>query len=443
MPNAMQNATHSIGLLTLIFLVHTRAEPNNQACKVHNSDECTITTPTSAAQRKNGFTSTDIAKVLASEQPTSAAQRKNGFSSADIAKVLASEQQVWNDQTHADLSNNTRIFGEKSEDSLGHSATYLHAHIDQGLLDKLLSIAMELEAEAGWRIASSGVFKNLYPRAVESIRYSSSSNNSNGDVEIGWHSDFMSVMTVSVMLSPPRSFTGGVFQTRRLGSEDESAPVQNYTLNQGDVTVWKSWDRHRVAPLVAGHRHVFVVQFWTAPAHVDKRLGPAPDFYFTESTDMLLPYCDAITSVDPESFYAAQICGKWIRNVGVKLQRQSNMPAQHLFELSIVYHKRAANIASESIMLRTPLLGQAQSQSRIVFAPSVHPTSNQLQHLLQLCEKVHTLGDLHGLSLQTQKKDLGNTVLHMLKQAIRVPQLELGTQDSFVHEFPFLELYWR
>lgn len=50
-------------------------------------------------------------------------------------------------------------------------------------------------------------------------------------------------MTVSVMLSPSLAFSGGAFQTRRLGPADGS---QSYELDAGDVTVWKSWDRHRV-----------------------------------------------------------------------------------------------------------------------------------------------------------------------------------------------------
>ena len=35
--------------------------------------------------------------------------------------------------------------------------------------------------------------------------------------------------------------------------------VQSYDLGLGDVTVWRSWERHRVQPLT-GHRHVLAVQ---------------------------------------------------------------------------------------------------------------------------------------------------------------------------------------
>eukprot|EP00310_Coccolithus_braarudii_P011061 CAMPEP_0183364642 /NCGR_PEP_ID=MMETSP0164_2-20130417/81151_1 /TAXON_ID=221442 /ORGANISM="Coccolithus pelagicus ssp braarudi, Strain PLY182g" /LENGTH=424 /DNA_ID=CAMNT_0025539981 /DNA_START=55 /DNA_END=1329 /DNA_ORIENTATION=+ len=382
----------------------------------------------------------------------SAAQRKNGFSSTDIAQVLAIEGRVWADQSNPHLSNNTRIFGEKSERSMGHSATYLHAHIatpqGRALMDKLMRIAMELEAEAGWGIASSGMFGKLHPRAVESTRYNNADEQetqlTGGAVEIGWHSDFMSVLTVSVMLSPLQSFSGGEFQTRRMGPEDDddASLLQNYTLDQGDVTVWRSWDRHRVAPM-SGHRHVFVVQFWLAPAHVDIRHGPAPALYFTESTDMLLPYCDAITSelVDPDSFYATHICGKYIHNVASKIQQHDAFEAERLFKLSIDYHKRAAHVASGSVLLRQPLLGQAQSLGRMFFARGLRPTPNQVRSILQLCKQVHTLGELHGFRLRKQM-DLGSTVLHMLEQAIAVPHLELGTHASFVRQFPFLEMYW-
>ena len=232
----------------------------------------------------------------------SVSQRKAGFSAADIADVLAVEKQVWGDGAHPHLSNHTRIFGEKTVESAGHSATYLHAHVGttprgRAFMKKLRHLVMELSEEAGWGIASSDILKDLRPRAVESIRYGHGDAEGGGEQttptidspakSIGWHSDFMSVMTVSVMLSPSDARSGGDFQTRRLGPHDDP---QSYHLDLGDVTVWKSWDRHRVQPLT-GHRHVLAVQWWIAPAHTSKTSGPAPSYYFTEGKgDTLLPY---------------------------------------------------------------------------------------------------------------------------------------------------------
>lgn len=110
------------------------------------------------------------------------------------------------------------------------------------------------------------MLSRLRPRAVESLRYSlgdrdADSTGQPAAGEIGWHSDFMSVMTVTVMLSASDARTGGGFQTRRLGPND---PRQSYELELGDVSVWRSWDRHRVGPLT-GHRHVLAVQWWIAP----------------------------------------------------------------------------------------------------------------------------------------------------------------------------------
>ena len=196
------------------------------------------------------------------EEVWSAAVRKGGFSAADVADILAVEKQVWADsENYPHLSNQSRVFGEKSNDddaSKGHSATYLQAHVGKtekgrALMAKLLRLTMEVEGEAGWGIVSSGLFQQpLHHRAAESIRYTQDEEGGEGGAgagagagtaEIGWHSDFMSVMTVSVMLSPSLAFSGGAFQTRRLGPADGS---QSYELDAGDVTVWKSWDRHRV-----------------------------------------------------------------------------------------------------------------------------------------------------------------------------------------------------
>ena len=40
------------------------------------------------------------------------------------------------------------------------------------------------------------------------------------------------------------------------------------------------------------------------------------------------------------------------------------------------------------------------------------------------------------------QRDLGDTVLRMLRQAVAVPALGLGTHAAFVSEYPFLAVYW-
>jgi hypothetical protein len=42
-----------------------------------------------------------------------------------------------------------------------------------------------------------------------------------------------------------------------------------------------------------------------------------------------------------------------------------------------------------------------------------------------------------------QQKDMGGTVLRMLRQVIAVKALNLGTHAEFERTFPFLKAYWR
>ena len=41
-----------------------------------------------------------------------------------------------------------------------------------------------------------------------------------------------------------------------------------------------------------------------------------------------------------------------------------------------------------------------------------------------------------------QQKDVGGTVLRLLKQVVAVPQLKLGTHAKYIKDYPFLKLYW-
>eukprot|EP00937_MAST-01D_sp_MAST-1D-sp2_P004052 g4052.t1 len=376
----------------------------------------------------------------AASQAASVAHRPGGFNATDIADVLEIERQVWAASSSGleHLSNESRIFGEKTDHSRGHSVTYLQGHIGatqkgRAIMAKLKAVTLELEAQAGWGIASSGAFPTLAPRAVESIRYDNA-RDVGGDsaTEIGWHSDFWSVMTVSVMLSPASAFSGGAFQTRRLGADS----VVAHELDLGDVTVWKSWDRHRVEPLV-GHRHVLVVQWWTAPAHTSKRTGPGRADYFTEGGELLLPYCRGISDrVDPTSYYAAQICGLDIQRLG-RHSRSSEEEAG-FYKQALRYHERAAHIAGGSSveLERGALLSVAQCLSRIHFARGVRPSREAVDGVVQACERVHELGE-------GGQQDLGGTVLRMLKQVIAVKALGLGSHAAFESKYPFLKLYWR
>lgn len=390
--------------------------------------------------------------------PTDSVCRKAAaFSEAEIADILEVEQSVWKDGGRfPHLVNQSRVFGEKTSNSIGHSATYLHSHITntpagRAIMSKLKKITMELEAEAGWGIGKSGLFPTLNPRAVESIRYNGTLEMADtGAAEIGWHSDFMSVMTVSIMLSPLGAFSGGAFQTRRLGPDS----YQEHQTATGDVLGWKSWDRHRVAPLV-GHRHVLVVQWWIAPPHTSLKHGPASSEFFSDGPELLLPYCDAISNtIDPGSFFAPEICGKKIRELGEDTNDRG--AAKELYQLALRYHERASIAAEGSVLVRQSLLGQARCLSRINFAPGSRPTDESVTRVAKLCERIHK----EGIALERgilpnvdrdmaigeepagQQKDLGNTVIRILGQVLQVEALGLRSRSSLQREYSFLQEYW-
>ena len=371
-----------------------------------------------------------------------ALMRKSGFSEADLADVLELEKLVWSDSANPHLSNQTRVFGKTTpgRSSQGHLATYMHAHVGTDprfgrLQAKLLQISLELEKEAGWNIGNTELFKTLRPRSFESIRYDSDAGGSNGDhaVEIGWHSDFMSVLTVSVMLTNRGDYSGGAFQTRRVGGD-----IQNNEPGRGDVVLWKSWDRHRVDVVTSGHRHVLVCQWWLAPAHTSLLSGPASAHYFQDGPDLLLPYCEAITTVDPKSFHAQRICGKKIAALAMN-NRRNPADALRLNRLAMGYHKRASRIADGTSEQRVPLLSMAQTLGMITLAPQQRPVPEDLRPILELCETVHTMG---AAADEGRQDDLGNTVLRFLRMAITHESTQLGKIAQYTREFPFLELYW-
>ena len=62
----------------------------------------------------------------------------------------------------------------------------------------------------------------------------------NDDDSLGWHADLGSILTMSMMISEPEEYEGGVVEVRRAGSR------QKYGMNPGDIVVWRSWEFHRV-----------------------------------------------------------------------------------------------------------------------------------------------------------------------------------------------------
>ena len=205
----------------------------------------------------------------------------------EVKEVLATERDAWARPSEKKLSNSTRKFGEEGQaGSGGHSVTYLHRMAGKrgrpafaAILKKLRGVVLRLAEEAGWGLEG---LMNLRPRCVESIRYQSGNQSPRGgkggqgghggkakrvgdstegasggasmgvseddswgvprndDDSLGWHADLGSILTMSMMISEPEEYEGGVVEVRRAGSR------QKYGMNPGDIVVWRSWEFHRV-----------------------------------------------------------------------------------------------------------------------------------------------------------------------------------------------------
>ena len=288
---------------------------------------------------------------------------------------------------------------------MGQQVTFLHGHVGASaggrrFMAKLLQLAMEAEAEAGWGIRASGLFKlagspasglfklfsgssaaglPIGQRTVESISYDARREHqgrqqqhvdtgqsqgreaapsappvsagggggggeasATGGYALGCHDDVGSVLSASVMLSAPEDYVGGAFQTQR------GAAWHNFSLGRGDVLVWRSWERHCVLPVVRGLRHVLVVEWWTGGEVTDKRTAARPEH------PNVREHCAAITaeSVDPWSFTAAISCASQVAALVYEL---GTPESEQLIGEAVAYYRRAAALARGAVARRQPV----------------------------------------------------------------------------------------
>ena len=86
-----------------------------------------------------------------------------------------------------------------------------------------------------------------------------------GLIDLG-HIDIGTSLTMSVQLSPPESFQGGLFTTTATDGH-----VTQHKLNRGDAVIFCSESVHNVQTVEGGTRNSLVVELWTSePNRVDR-----------------------------------------------------------------------------------------------------------------------------------------------------------------------------
>eukprot|EP00941_MAST-03F_sp_MAST-3F-sp1_P000739 g739.t1 len=221
---------------------------------------------------------------------------KSVFDDSDISSVFQIEKLVLEDpKVPAHLKQHSRNFGTGTQHNiLGHNVTYLHSHFDRvnpTLLERIEDTMLEHVVSADWRIFELSQGKDINVRCMELIRYHAQERKEGErkeDTGIGFHTDSLSLVTVAVMLSDEKEFSGGGFQIR-----DDSLKLHTYFPQRGDMMIWKPWLSHGVVPITKGLRNVLVFEWWNTDRiqpHSSTGRPEAPREYCS------YPVCDYATT---------------------------------------------------------------------------------------------------------------------------------------------------
>ena len=184
---------------------------------------------------------------------------------AETIAALKGLRQHVQEAEHADQFIKQRTFGVNGT---GQETVFLHAQLDErlpSLRAQLQAIAKRISDQAGWALpVPPATEPKLTLRCVELLRYRAAGAGSNdqGKEGVGWHADGATLLTMAFMLSDPSAFEGGAVELRRNTGVDAGPDERHDDLRPGDVVGWKGWTNHRVAPVTAGVREVFVVEWW-------------------------------------------------------------------------------------------------------------------------------------------------------------------------------------
>ena len=157
----------------------------------------------------------------------------------------------------------------------GHEKIFLHhggrmrdavwrtfPEVCPAVMSKLLDAMHSSPLRAStWKRTSLALQPDLHVRCVEFHKYTAGG----GLIDLG-HTDIGTSITMSVQLSPPESFQGGLFTTTATDGH-----VTQHKLNRGDAVIFCSESVHNVQTVEGGTRNSLVVELWTSePNRVDR-----------------------------------------------------------------------------------------------------------------------------------------------------------------------------
>ena len=90
-----------------------------------------------------------------------------------------------------------------------------------------------------------------------------------GSVSDPEHRDAGSLLTLTVLLSPPEDYSSAELLFSAGG--EAGGGLEPLRLRRGDGALFPSEKRHNVTPLTAGCRRSFVLEFWAGGANVYNR----------------------------------------------------------------------------------------------------------------------------------------------------------------------------
>ena len=92
-----------------------------------------------------------------------------------------------------------------------------------------------------------------------------------GSVADPQHRDCGSLVTLSVLLSPPADYSGAQFMYWRADAARGTEEVLRPALGRGDGVLFASEKRHNVTPLLTGRRRSFVLELWAGATNQHNR----------------------------------------------------------------------------------------------------------------------------------------------------------------------------
>jgi hypothetical protein len=91
-----------------------------------------------------------------------------------------------------------------------------------------------------------------------------------GGVTDPQHRDAGSLLTLSVLLTPPAEFAGGQLSLTHVGGDATTSAICP-SLGCGDGVLFASEKRHNVSTLEQGERRTFIIELWEGPTNEHNR----------------------------------------------------------------------------------------------------------------------------------------------------------------------------